>query len=172
MDINNFIYIRAYLLSMSGVGHLGELEVIDYLRKEKKHCIYLPLKDKGIDFISIGKDNFYQIQVKTSMYQKNSYFWFDLYKKKMIYSKNTFYIFVCKSLGRRKFMGRKFNFLVIPSEMIKKWVKNKSLAEKKNDSGVVNLFIYPNFDSKKWIYKNKGKSLDLTEYWNNFEQLK
>lgn len=157
---------------MSGVGHLGELEVIEFLSKKKKHSIYLPLKDKWIDFISVYKDNFYQIQVKTSMYQKNSYFWFDLYKDKMVYSKNTFYVFVCKSLGRRKFMGKKSNFLVIPSIAIKNWIRNKSLAEKKNYPGVLNIFIYPDFDSRKWVYKNKGKLLDLTKYWNNFSQLR
>ena len=156
---------------MSGVGHLGELEVIDFLRKEKKHSIYLPLKDQGIDFISVSKDNFYQIQVKTSMYQKNSYFWLDLYEKKMVYSNNTFYIFVCKSLGRRAFMGRKHNFLVIPSMMLKKWIETKEIAEKKNYPGVLNIFIYPDFKLNKWSYKNKGKSIDLTQYWNRFEQI-
>lgn len=157
---------------MPGVGHLGELEVIGCLRKEKKHDIYLPLKDKGIGFISISKYNFYQIQVKTSMYQKNSYFWFDLYKKKMVYSKNTFYIFVCKSLSRRNFMGKKQNFLIIPSLMIKNWINNGQLAEKKNYPGVLNIFIYPDFKSRKWIYKNKRKKLDLTKYWNNFKLIK
>lgn len=157
---------------MSGVGALGELEVIEFLKKEKKHCIYLPLKDQGIDFISVSKDNFYQIQVKTSMYQKDSYFWFDLYKKKMVYSKNTFYIFVCKSFGRREFMGKRHNFLVVPSMMLKKWIKAKKLAEKKNYPDILNIFIYPDFELKKWVYKNKGKSIDLTQYRNNFEQIK
>lgn len=157
---------------MSGVGHLGELEVIEFLRKVKKHEIYLPLKDKGIDFLSVSKNNFYQIQVKTSMFQKNSYFWFDLYKEKMIYSKNTFYIFVCKSLGRRNFMGKNHNFLVIPSLNLRKWIKEKRLTEKKNSAEVLNIFIYPDFNEKKWIYKNKGSSLDLTQYWNNFNQIK
>ncbi|MBW2995319.1 hypothetical protein KY312_03125 [Candidatus Woesearchaeota archaeon] len=157
---------------MPGIGHLGELEVIDYLRKEKKHTIYLPLKDVGIDFISTIKDNFFQIQVKTSMFQKNSYFWFDLYKKKMVYSKHTFYVFVCKSLGRRNFMGKKHNFIIIPSLHIKKWIKNKKLAEKTNTPGVINVFIYPDKERKKWTYKNKGKSIDFTKYWNNFDQLK
>lgn len=157
---------------MSGIGHLGELEIVDFLRKEKKHSIYLPLKDRGIDFISVSKDNFYQIQVKTSMYQKNSYFWFDLYKKKMIYSDNTYYVFVCKSLGRRDFMGRKHNFLVLPSMMLKKMIENNELAEKNNSPGVLNIFIYPNFEFKKWVYKNKGKVIDLTQYWNNFKRLK
>ena len=25
---------------------------------------------------------------------------------------------------------------------------------------------------KKWMYKNKGKIIDLTKYWNNFDCLK
>lgn len=156
---------------MSGVGHLGELEVIDFLRKDRNHSIYLPLKDMGLDFISVYNDNFFQIQVKTSMFHKNSYFWFDLYKSKMVYSKHTYYIFVCKSLGRRTFMGKKLNFLVIPSLKIKELIKKKLLAEKKNSGGIFSIIIYPDSENKKWVYRNKGKSLDLTKYWNNFDLL-
>ena len=119
---------------MSGVGHLGELEVMHFLKTIKKQEIYLPLKDHGIDFISISKNNAYQIQVKTSMFQKKSYFWFDLFKEKMVYSDRTFYIFVCKSLGRRQFMGKKHNFLVIPSKLLQKWIAMRKFAGKKNDS--------------------------------------
>lgn len=156
---------------MSGVGHLGELEVIDYLRKIHNTHIYLPLKDTGIDFISVKDSSFSQIQVKTSMFQKNSYFWFDLHKSKMKYSKNTFYILVCKSLGSKEFMGKKHNFLIIPSFQIKEWIESENLAKKGNDEDIYNLFVYPDFDLKKWIYKNKGKSIDLTLYWNNFKLL-
>lgn len=153
---------------MSGIGHLGELEVMDFLRKDGKYSIYLPLKDHGIDFISVNKNEFFQIQVKTSMFQKNSYFWFDLHRHKMVYSKNTFYVLVCKSLGSREFMGRKHNFLVIPSLRIKGWIETGALAEKSGDEDIFNIFIYPDFKMKRWVYRNKGKSLDLTEYWNNF----
>ena len=40
---------------MSGIGHIGELQVIDELQKKQKLEIYLPIKDKGIDFIGVGK---------------------------------------------------------------------------------------------------------------------
>ena len=157
---------------MVGVGHLGELEVIDYLRKNKRHDIYTPLKDKGIDFISVGKKGFYQIQVKTSMFQKKSYFWFDLYKHKLVYSKNTYYIFCCKSLGRRKFMGKSSNFIVIPSLKLKDWITKRKIVSKKGNLNLFNIFIYPDPKKKKWIYKNKGKVIDLTSYLNNFDKLK
>ena len=61
---------------MSGIGHIGEIRVIEFLHKKKDMAIYLPLKDRGIDFIAVRKNHFYQVQVKTSMFQKNSYFWF------------------------------------------------------------------------------------------------
>lgn len=83
---------------MAEIGLLGELEVINFLKK-LKHSVYVPLKDEGVDFISVGRSGFYQLQVKTSMFQKKSYFWFDLHKNKMKYSDNTFYIFVCKVRG-------------------------------------------------------------------------
>ena len=67
---------------MSGIGHIGEIKVFEYLQKRLGMEIYLPLKDKGIDFIAAKNNVFYQIQVKTSMFHKGSYFWFDLYKNK------------------------------------------------------------------------------------------
>ena len=67
------------------IGVLGELQVIDYLEKELSYENYIPMKDRGIDLISVKKNNFYYIQVKTSKFQKGSYFWFDLILEKMIY---------------------------------------------------------------------------------------
>lgn len=156
---------------MPGVGLLGELDVIDFLSKEKKHTIYIPLKDKGIDFISVNKNKFYRIQVKTSMFQKNSYFWFDLHESKLIFSKNMFYILVCKSLGRREFMGRLKNLLIIPSLKLKKWIEDGSIARKESDKRIFNIFVYPDPKNRRWIYRNKGKKIDLTKFWNNIKCL-
>jgi hypothetical protein len=153
---------------MSGIGHIGEINAIDYLRKNMGMSIYIPLKDVGIDFVAIKIIHFYQVQVKTSMFQKNSYFWFDLYKSKMIYSKNTAYIFVCASLGRRQFMDKAENFFVIPSLILKRWINKHSIASKKGNKDCLNIFLYPNFKSHKWHYKNKGKIIDWTKYRNNF----
>ncbi len=157
---------------MSGIGTQGELWVIEYLQKKKNMEIYLPLKDKGIDFIGTKNNDFYQIQVKTSMFQKNSYFWFDLHKSKMRYHNNTYYIFVCATLARRRFMGKKENYIVIPSREIEKWVQNNDIATKQGNSDVMNIFIYPDVEKKEWYYRNKGKTLDLTIYWNNFDFIK
>ncbi len=156
---------------MSGEGFLGEVEVIDYLRKVKKLEIYIPMKDIGIDFVAKGK-HFYEIQVKTSVFQKHSYFWFDLHKQKMVYSRNTYYILVCKSIARRNFMGKSHNFIVIPSIHIKRWIENGSIIGKRNNENVFNLFVYPKFEEKTWIYKNKGRVIDLTRYWNNFKNIR
>ena len=41
---------------MSGIGHIGELQVIDELQKNQKLEVYLPIKDKGIDFIGVGNN--------------------------------------------------------------------------------------------------------------------
>ena len=157
---------------MSGLGHIGELQVIDELQKNQKVEVYLPLKDKGIDFIGVYNNNSVQIQVKTSKFQRNSYYWIDLYKSKMIYSKNTFYIFVLYVLPRRKMMGKSKNFLVIPSLDIEKFIKRKSIVSKKGDDNCLNIFIYPVLDDKKWVYRNKGSEIDLTKYWNNFDLMK
>ena len=153
---------------MSGIGHFGELWAIEHFQKKLNMPAYLPLKDKGIDFIANKGERFFQIQVKTSMFQKNSYFWFDLHKSKMIYSENTYYIFVCATLQRRTFMGKRKNFLVIPSLKIKEWIGKRILVTKKGDNNILNIFIYPDIDEKQWTYRNKGKEIDLTAHWNNF----
>ena len=156
---------------MSGIGHIGELQVINELQNNQNVEIYLPMKDKGIDFIGVGNNNSVQIQVKTSKFQKEQYYWFDLYKNKIIYSENTFYIFVLYVLPRRKMMGKSKNFLIIPSSDLKNYV-SENFVPKKNDENCLNLFIYPNEKDKTWIYKNKGSTLDLTSYWNNFSPIK
>ncbi len=156
---------------MSGIGHIGELQVINELQNNQNVEIYLPMKDKGIDFIGVGNNNSVQIQVKTSKFQKEQYYWFDLYKNKMIYSENTFYIFVLYVLPRRKMMGKSKNFLIIPSTDLKNYV-SENFVPKKNDENCLNLFIYPNEKDRTWIYKNKGSTLDLTSHWNNFSPIK
>lgn len=154
---------------MSGIGHIGELQVIEEIQKNYKYEVYLPMKDKGIDFIASKNNNSVQVQVKTSKFQKNSYYWFDLSKKKMIYSSNTFYILVLYVLPRRTMMGKRKNYLIIPSLDLKKMIANREIASKENDPDTLNIFIYP--EDKRWIYKNKGKTLDMTGYWNNFDLL-
>lgn len=154
---------------MSGIGHIGEIQVIEYLQKKKDMVIYLPLKDKGIDFIATKGLQFYQVQVKTSMFQKASYFWFDLYKHKMIYTRNTFYVFVCITMERRQFMGRANNYIIIPSLQIRKWVESRDIVSKEGNDDCLNIFLYPYQNTKEWKYRNKGKELDWTSYRNNFE---
>ena len=156
---------------MSGVGHIGEMQVIEYFQKTVRMEVYLPLKDRGIDFVVVNNNTAYQIQVKTSMFQKGSYFWFDLYKKKMRYGKNIFYIFVCMTLNRRTFMGKRHNFFIIPSLLIKEWLGKGMIPSKKNNDDCLNIFLYPDEHKKCWIYKNKGKQLNWTFYWNNFKPL-
>ena len=156
---------------MSGIGHIGELQVINELQNNQSVEIYLPMKDKGIDFIGVGNNNSVQIQVKTSKFQKEQYYWFDLYKNKIIYSENTFYIFVLYVLPRRKMMGKSKNFLIIPSLNLRNYIK-ENFVPKKNNEDCLNLYIYPNEKDKTWIYKNKGSSLDLTKHWNNFGPIK
>ena len=80
--------MREEYINMSGLGHIGELQVIDYLEKNEKCSIFLPMKDKGIDFIAVRNTRSVQVQVKTSKFHKNSYFWFDLSIKKMGSSPN------------------------------------------------------------------------------------
>ena len=127
-------------IKLSGIGHIGELQVIEELQKKQKVEVYLPLKDKGIDFIGVHNNTSVQVQVKTSKFQKNSYYWFDLYKNKMVYSKNTFYVFVLYVLPRRKMMGKSKNFLVIPSLDLEKYIKNESIVSKQSDKNCLNNF--------------------------------
>ena len=69
-------------------------------------------------------------------------------------------------------MGRKENYIVIPSKQIEQWVQNDEIATKKGNDNVMNIFIYPDFEKNEWNYRNKGKTLDLTSYWNNFDFIK
>ena len=155
---------------MSGIGHIGELQAITEFEKSG-YAIYLPMKDKGIDFIAVKENQSTQIQVKTSKFQKESYFWFDLHKNKMVYSANTYYVFVLYVLPRRKMLGKAKNYLVIPSLELKKLIENGDIALKKGSENILNIFVYPDESNNSWLYKNKGKVVDLTQYWNNFESL-
>ena len=87
---------------MSGIGHIGELQAIEEFEKKHKFEIYLPMKDKGIDFIGVHNNSSVQVQVKTSKFHNSKYYWMDLYKNKMVYSENTFYVFVLYVLPRKK----------------------------------------------------------------------
>ena len=153
---------------MSGIGHIGELQVINEFQRRQNVEVYLPMKDRGIDFIGVRNNKSIQIQVKTSTFQKEKYYWFDLYGHNMVYSKNTFYIFVLYILPRRKMMGKSKNYLIIPSLDIQSYISKGIFVPKQNNENCFNVFIYPNEKDKTWIYKNKGKSIDLTKYWNNF----
>jgi len=153
---------------MSDIDYIGETKTIDVLKKKKGMQIYLPLADKGIDFIAGKGTHIYQIQVKTSMFHKSTFFWFRLFNKKMVYSKNTFYIFVALPLNRRQFMGKVENYFVVSSLEIKKWISEKKIASKEGDDNIFDLYIFSDRENKKWLYKNKGKQLDWTKYWNNF----
>ena len=90
----------------------------------------------------------------------------------MVYSENTFYIIVLYVLPRRRMMGKRKNYLIIPSLDLKEMIRGKSIVSKKGDENIFNIFIYPDDKEKKWYYKNKGKEKDLTKYWNNFDLLK
>jgi hypothetical protein len=153
------------------IGTLGELDVINYLRKIKACSIYVPLNDKGIDLVAVIGKRFYQIQVKTSKFQKHSYFWFDLHEDKMVYSNNTLYVFVCKVPSRHRMMGKKWNFIVVPSQQIRKWIGEGKMARKKSNPKIFNMFFYPDEVDSRWLYKNKRKEIDLTKYWNNFSNM-
>ena len=153
---------------MSGIGHIGEMQVIEYLEKQLKYAIYLPWKDRGIDFIALKGEKAFLIQVKTSRFQGENRFWFDLSKKKMQYGENIYYILVPYTLSRRIFMRKRKNFLVLPSLHIKKWIDSRKFVTKEGDDDTINVFVYPNMDEETWTYRNKGKEVDLTPYWNNF----
>ncbi len=155
---------------MSGIGHIGELQTIGQMEAEG-YAIYLPMKDKGIDFIAVKNNRSTQVQVKTSKFQKESYFWFDLHKSKMIYSANTYYVFVLYVLPRRKMLGKAKNYLVIPSLDLKEMIESGDIVMKNGSDNIMNIFVYPDEESGKWIYKNKGQELDLTKYWNQFDVL-
>ena len=133
--------------------------------------IYLPMKDKGIDFIAVKNNKFTQVQVKTSKFQKESYFWFDLHKSKMVYSENTYYVFVLYVLPRRKMLKKAKNYLVIPSLDLKELIESGEIVLKQGSDNILNIFVYPDEENNKWVYRNKGKEINLTKYWNNFSEL-
>lgn len=155
---------------MSGIGHIGELQAISQMETEG-YAIYLPMKDKGIDFIAVKDNRSTQVQVKTSKFQKESYFWFDLHKSKMVYSENTYYVFVLYVLPRRKMLGKAKNYLVIPSLDLKEMIESGAIALKKNSENILNIFVYPDEERKRWVYRNKGQEIDWTKYWNEFSDI-
>jgi hypothetical protein len=75
-------------------------------------------------------------------------------------------------LPRRKMMGKNRNFLIVPSLDIKEMISNNLIESKKNAQNIFNIFIYPDEKENRWIYKNKGKELDFSKYYNNFNLLK
>ena len=81
-------------VTMSDIGALGELKAMDLLCNRLRMEVYVPLADKEVDLIALRQDRCYRIQVKTSMFQRNSYFWFDLHKNRMACSEDTLYICV------------------------------------------------------------------------------
>lgn len=152
---------------MSGLGHVVELQVIEHL--EQDGCeIYIPLKDKGLDLVAKKGATFYSVQVKTSKFQKESYFWFDLHKSKMVYSPTTIYVFVLYITPRRRMMGRRKNYLVIPSLDLRQLITSGQMPLKKGSNDIVNVFVYPDENAMSWTFKNKTKTVLLTKYWNDF----
>lgn len=99
---------------------------------------------------------------------KNSYFWFDLKKDRLFYGPGIVYVFVLYTLPRRTFMGRAKNFLLVPSTAIREWVTDGKLVTKKGNANIINVFVYPDFDNERWVYRNKRREIDLTPFWNNF----
>jgi hypothetical protein len=89
----------------------------------------------------------------------------------MVYSKNTYYVFVLYVLPRRKMMGKAKNYHVIPSLELKKLIESENIVLKKGSESTLNIFVYPDEENKKWLYRNKGQEIDLTMYWNSFEGL-
>jgi len=89
----------------------------------------------------------------------------------MVYSKNTVYVFVLYVMPRRRMMGKAKNYLFIPSLDLKQWIESGDFETKTGDSDIINVFVYPDEGEGKWRYRNKGKTIDLTPYWNNFEML-
>ena len=69
-------------------------------------------------------------------------------------------------------MGKSKNYLVIPSLDLKQFINENSIIPKKNNDDCLNLFIYPDDKEKTWYYLNKGKSIDLKKYCNNFDMIK
>src|ERR1035437_7556244 len=134
--------------SMSGIGNLGEIQTIDFLKKEFGFAIYLPLKDIGIDFIGVKRDSLFQFQIKTSAFQKNRYFWFKLNKRKMVYGKNIYYIFVCYTMPRHNMMGKAKNYIIIPSFDLKKWILSSRIPLEKGSNSVCQIFLHPDITKK------------------------
>ncbi len=156
---------------MSGIGHIGEMFVINEFDKELEMEVYLPLKDTGIDFVALKNNVAFQIQVKTSMFQKNSYFWFDIKKSRI--RKKSYFIFVCHTLNRQKFNGSSKNYLIIPAETILDWIEKKQIPNKENSIDVYNIFLYPPKDeNNKWLFRNKSKEIDWTGYFKKLDYFK
>lgn len=142
---------------------------MEHVAKMLKLPVYLPLKDTGIDFVAGRGERYYVIQVKTSTFQENSYFWFDLHRHKLVVRANTLYVLVCYTLPSHTFMGSRNNFLVLPSENLQEWVTPSRIPPKAGNPGIFNIFVCPDEAMRTWTYRNKGCELDWTRFWNNWE---
>lgn len=89
----------------------------------------------------------------------------------MVYSENTYYVFVLYVLPRRKMLKKAKNYLVIPSLDLKELIESGEIVLKQGSDNILNIFVYPDEENNKWVYRNKGKEIDLTKYWNNFSEL-
>jgi hypothetical protein len=89
----------------------------------------------------------------------------------MVYSENTFYVFVLYVLPRRRMLGKAKNYLVIPSLDLKELIESGQIVLKKGSDHILNIFVYPDEERRTWTYRNKGNEVDFTPYWNDFGKI-
>ena len=82
------------------------------------HEIFYPFKDKGIDLVSIHKENktyFYQLKARSINQQGGYWFMVNIKKlEKFPKTNESFWVFCC-------FDGNVFDFFQVPLKVVKKW---------------------------------------------------
>ena len=69
------------------------------------------------------------------------------------------------------FMGRTQNYLGIPSPKLQRRIDSGDIVSKEGNDHCSNAFVYPDHEQRRWLYRNKGRSLDWTMYWNSLAPL-
>jgi hypothetical protein len=137
--------------------------------------IYFPLHDIGTDLLVMKGCNHVSVQVKESRYFTQrmlrgsiGHSWHQIHKRKLEKENVDFYIFLTylPRFDEHKMASFENKFVIVPTDDLKKLVKDKNSGEK----GIYSFYF--NFREKKVFDKRDGLT-DYSKYldrWNSIEE--
>ena len=150
-------------LSQNYIGKAGEYAVASELMFWGFNATILPI-DEGMDVIAAKNNNYYHLQVKSSLSTKNTNdFSFPL--KKHVFGNNStfkdFYVFVMRTFERNKWTT---NYAIFPSHEIDKMIFDGTITDRDKLSVKITC-------EKDRYFIGKQKN-DITWYINNFSLIR